>query len=90
MSPPPSQTQTLETQKKITRQFEQLHKVLYQEESDRLAAVKKEEEEKIAAMNDKIKELSGEVLSLTETISVIQEQLKENGMVLLKVCAVQF
>lgn len=49
--------------------------------------MKKEEEEKIAGMKDKIKELSAEVLSLKETIIVIQEQLKGDEMVLLKVCA---
>ncbi|XP_023133744.2 nuclear factor 7, brain [Amphiprion ocellaris] len=76
--------QTLETQKMIKSQFEQLHQVLYHEESVRLAAVTKEEEEKLAGMKDKIKELSAEVLSLTETISVIQEQLKEEDLVLLK------
>uniref|UniRef100_A0A7N8XNL7 Zinc-binding protein A33-like n=1 Tax=Mastacembelus armatus TaxID=205130 RepID=A0A7N8XNL7_9TELE len=76
--------QALETQRLIKRQFEQLHQVLYQEESARLAAVKKEEEEKFAAMKDKIKEFSAEVLSLTEAISVIQQQLKEDDMILLK------
>ncbi|CAN9505628.1 unnamed protein product [Ophioblennius macclurei] len=77
-------SQTLQTQKMIKSQFEQLHQVLYQEESDRLKAVKKEEEEKIAGMKDKMKELAEEVLSLTQTISDIQEQLKEEDMVLLK------
>lgn len=47
--------------------------------------MKKEEEEKIVGMKDKIKELSAELLSLTETIAVIQEQLKEDDMVMLKV-----
>ncbi|XP_069004609.1 nuclear factor 7, brain [Embiotoca jacksoni] len=77
-------SQTLETQKRIKSQFEQLHQVLYHEESTRLAAVKKEEDEKIAGMKDKMKELSAEVQSLTETISIIQEQLKEDDIVLLK------
>jgi len=84
----PSQNQTLHTEKMIKRQFEQLHQVLYDEESARLAAVKKEEEEKIVAMKNKIKELSAEALSFTETIFIIQEQLKEDDIVLLKVCAV--
>lgn len=73
----------------IKSQFEQLYEVLHQEESARIAAVKKEEEEKIAGMKDKIKELSAEVLSLTETIAVIQETLKEEDMDLLKVCTVK-
>ncbi|XP_068435007.1 zinc-binding protein A33 [Clinocottus analis] len=76
--------QALETQRLIKDHFEQLHQVLYQEESARIAAVKKEEDEKIAGMKDKIKELSAQVLSLTETISVIQEQLKEDDLILLK------
>lgn len=74
----------------IKNQFEQLHQVLYLEELARIAAVKKEEEEKIAGMKDKIKQLSAEVLSFTDTISVIQEQLKEDDMVLLKVRIVQY
>ncbi|XP_063326766.1 zinc-binding protein A33 [Pelmatolapia mariae] len=77
-------SQALETQKMIKNHFEQLHQVLYHEESARLAAVKKEEEEKIAGMKEKIKELSAEVTCLTETIAIIQEQLKEDDMVLLK------
>ncbi|XP_029364526.1 nuclear factor 7, brain [Echeneis naucrates] len=77
-------SQALETQRRIKSQFKQLHQVLCQEESARLAAVKKEEEEKIAVIKDKMKELSAEVLSLTDTISVIQEQLKEEDLVLLK------
>lgn len=52
--------------------------------------MKKEEEEKMAGIKDKMKELSAEVLLLTETISVIQEQLKEEDMVLLAVCRVQY
>lgn len=84
------QNQALKTQRVIKSQFEQLHQVLYHEESVRLAAVKKEEEEKTARMKDKFKELAAEVLSLSETIAVIQEKLKEDEMVLLKVCTVQF
>ncbi|XP_076000501.1 zinc-binding protein A33 [Genypterus blacodes] len=76
--------QALETQKQIKNQFEQLHQVLYEEESARLAAVRKEEDEKMAGMKDKIKELSAEMLSISETISVIQEDLKEDNMVLLE------
>ncbi|XP_034046930.1 zinc-binding protein A33 [Thalassophryne amazonica] len=76
-------TQALETQKRIKKQFEQLHHLLYDEESVRLAAVKKEEEERIIAMKDKVKELSAEMVSLAETISILQRELKEDSMVLL-------
>lgn len=78
------ESQAEETQRLINSQFKQLHEVLHQEESARTAAVEKEVDEKIAAIRDRDKELSAEELSLTETISVIQEQLKEDDMVLLK------
>lgn len=83
------QDQALQTQKLIKDQFEQLHEVLYQEESERIAAVKKEEEMRITEMKDKIKELSAETQILRETISVIQDQLKEDNILLLKVCTVK-
>lgn len=51
--------------------------------------MKKEEEERIVGMKDKIKELSAEVQFITEAILAIQEQLQEDDMVLLKVCTVQ-
>lgn len=83
------QGQAQETQRLIKRQFEQFHQVLYQEESKRIAAVKKEEEERLVGMKDKIKELSAEVQFITESIVAIQAQLQEDDMVLLKVCKVQ-
>lgn len=83
------QVQALQTQKLIKDQFEQLHEVLYQEESKRIAAVKREEEARITGMKDKIKELSAETQILRETISVIQDQLKEDNILLLKVCTMK-
>lgn len=83
------QGQALETQRLIKRQFEQFHQVLYEEESKRIAAVKKEEDERLAGMKNKIKELSAEVQFIAEAILTIQEQLQEEDMVLLKVCPVE-
>lgn len=83
------QDQALQTQKLIKDQFEQLHEVLYQEESKRIAAVKREEEVRITGIKDKIKELSAETQILRETISVIQDQLKEDNVLLLKVCTMK-
>lgn len=77
-------TQSVDAQKVIKSQFEQLHQILNQEESLRIAAVKKEEQEKVARMKDKTRELSAEVLCLAETIALIQSELKEEDMVLLK------
>lgn len=47
--------------------------------------MRKEKEEKIAGMKDKVKELSAEVIAIEDTISVIEEQLKEEDLILLKV-----
>lgn len=81
-----SKDQALQTQQLIKNQFEQLHEVLNQEEAKRIAAVKREEEMRIIGMKDKMKELSAEVQTLRETISVIQDQLQEGNMLMLKVC----
>lgn len=43
----------------------------------------------MAGIKDKIKEISAEVQTLTETISVIQDQLKEDDMLMLKVCIME-
>ncbi|XP_015803904.1 zinc-binding protein A33 [Nothobranchius furzeri] len=78
------ESQMLETQAAIRSQFQQLHQVLYDEESSRLAAVEREKEEKITAMKEKIRNTSVDVISATETIAVIQKQLTENDMDLLQ------
>ncbi|XP_038158471.1 nuclear factor 7, brain isoform X1 [Cyprinodon tularosa] len=76
--------QTLETQRKIKSQFEQLHQALHDEESARTEAVKKEEEERITAVKEKMNKLSAEMLSVTETMSAVEKQLKEDDLNLLK------
>ncbi|CAL9693208.1 unnamed protein product [Knipowitschia caucasica] len=76
--------QSLATQNVIKSQFEELHQILNQEERARLSAVTKEEQEKIARMKDKTKELSAEMLCIAETIDLIQDELKEEDIVLLK------
>ncbi|XP_014325178.1 zinc-binding protein A33-like [Xiphophorus maculatus] len=76
--------QTLTTQNKIKNQFEQLHQALCDEESVRREAVKKEEEEKTESIKQKMNELSAEMLSVTETMSAIKTQLKEDDMIILQ------
>ncbi|KAM4598326.1 zinc-binding protein A33 [Polymixia lowei] len=77
-------SQVSETQRKIKDQFEQLHQVLYHEESAKLAALKTEEEEKIAGMKDKMTEISAETQSLIETIRVLEDELKAEDIKLLQ------
>lgn len=76
--------QTLETQRKIKTQFEQLHQALWNEELVRTESVKKDEEKKIAAIKEKMNELSAEMISVSETMSAIERQLKEDDMIILK------
>lgn len=76
----------MHTQEVIRSHFEQLHQILRHEESKRLADVRKEEEEKLAGVKDKVRELSAEVIALADTIAVIEEQLQEEDITLLKVC----
>lgn len=70
----------------IRSHFKQLRQILHDEESKRLAAVRKEEDEKIAGLRDKVRELSAEAFAIADTISVIEEQLQEEDITLLKVC----
>lgn len=51
--------------------------------------MKQEEEEKMAVVTEKMDELSAEMLSITENISFIQEQISQDGIILLKVCVSQ-
>ncbi|KAK5612267.1 hypothetical protein CRENBAI_018784 [Crenichthys baileyi] len=76
--------QSLETQRRIKSQFELLHQALCDEESARTEALKKEEEEKVVAIKEKMNKLSAEILSVTETMSAIERQLKEDDIILLK------
>ncbi|XP_056144098.1 E3 ubiquitin-protein ligase TRIM35 [Lampris incognitus] len=77
-------SQAQQTKTVIKDQFEQLHQVLYQEESARLAALRSEEEEKITGMKQKMAAISAEMLSLTESINILEEELKAEDIVLLE------
>ncbi|KAM9783636.1 LOW QUALITY PROTEIN: zinc-binding protein A33 [Syngnathus typhle] len=73
--------QAADTQRRIRGQFEQLRQMLDQEEEARLAAVKREEEEKTGAMFGKAK---AEMMPLGDHIKVVRKLLEEDDIVLLK------
>jgi len=81
------QNQAAETQLQIQAQFEQLHQALQHEESDRLAALKREEEEKLVGMKEKISEVSEEMRSLQESFSALESELDADDMTVLQVCS---
>lgn len=48
--------------------------------------LKREEEEKITAMKDKMMETAAEMVSLRETICVLEQEMEADDMILLQVC----
>ncbi|XP_041719801.2 zinc-binding protein A33-like isoform X1 [Coregonus clupeaformis] len=71
----PIKNQALETERQIKDQFVKLHLFLYDEEAARLAALKEEEEEKIGVMKSMMTEAAAGMLYLTETITVITQEM---------------
>ncbi|CAB1342652.1 unnamed protein product [Coregonus sp. 'balchen'] len=66
-------SQAQHTARKIKKEFEKLHQFLQDEEEARIAALRKEEEQKSPKMKKMIKEMSREILSLSDTIRAIEE-----------------
>lgn len=73
-------SQTQKTEKKIKEEFEKLHKFLHDEEAHRIAALRKEEEQKSNVMKDKIEKLSKEISSLTDRIRSIEEEMNHEDV----------
>ncbi|XP_030194972.1 zinc-binding protein A33 [Gadus morhua] len=76
--------QAIGTRQEIKAQFERLHHVLHREESERLAALKREEDQKISGMRDKVSEISEEMLSLEESFNFLESELNAEDMALLQ------
>ncbi|XP_074513619.1 nuclear factor 7, brain-like [Sebastes fasciatus] len=70
--------QALDTEMKITEEFEVLQQFLLSEKEVRIAALKEEEEYKREMMKDKIALLTGEVNTLESTINTIEGGMREN------------
>ncbi|KAM6977893.1 uncharacterized protein FYW47_002706 [Aplochiton taeniatus] len=69
-------TQSQQTEKHIKEEFKKLHQLLQEEEEARMATLKEEEEQKSQMMKEKIEGLSREISTLSDTIRVIEEELK--------------
>ncbi|XP_063068563.1 E3 ubiquitin-protein ligase TRIM35-like [Engraulis encrasicolus] len=77
-------TQVQHTEKQIKKEFEELHQFLRDEEAARIAALRKEEEQKSRMMKDKIDKMSREITSLSGTIRVIQKEIKADDITFLQ------
>ncbi|XP_046872212.1 E3 ubiquitin-protein ligase TRIM35-like [Hypomesus transpacificus] len=68
--------QTQHTERQIKEEFKKLHQFLQEEEEARIAALRKEEEQKSQMMKEKIEGLSREISTLSHTIRAIEEELR--------------
>ncbi|XP_069025764.1 nuclear factor 7, ovary-like [Embiotoca jacksoni] len=63
-------------ERQIKEQFEKLHRFLQEEEEARISALREEEEQKSQTIKEKIKAVSREISSLSDTIRVTEEELR--------------
>ncbi|XP_066540486.1 E3 ubiquitin-protein ligase TRIM39-like [Hoplias malabaricus] len=68
-------TQARLTERQIKEEFEELHQFLRDEETARITALRNEEEQKSQRMKEKIKKISREISSLSDTVRAIEEQM---------------
>ncbi|XP_053482627.1 E3 ubiquitin-protein ligase TRIM35-like [Ictalurus furcatus] len=68
--------QAQHTERQIKEEFEKLHQFLRDEEAVRIAALREEEEQKSQMMKEKIENLSRNISSLSDTIRVIEEEMR--------------
>ncbi|XP_031418732.1 E3 ubiquitin-protein ligase TRIM35-like isoform X2 [Clupea harengus] len=72
------------TEKKIQKEFEQLHQLLREEEEARLTAVREEEEEKKKVIDRELDIIQGQILSLENSIHQVENYLKQDDVSFLK------
>ncbi|XP_063056048.1 zinc-binding protein A33-like [Engraulis encrasicolus] len=77
-------TQVQHTEKQIKKEFEELHQFLRDEEAARIAALRKEEEQKSKTMKEKIDKMNREILSLSDTIRVMQKKMQADDITFLQ------
>ncbi|MGH0178008.1 UNVERIFIED_CONTAM: hypothetical protein FKN15_076372 [Acipenser sinensis] len=80
--------QAQQTERQIKEEFEKLHQFLRHEEKARIAALRREEEQKGRIMKEKIEKLTREISSLSDTIRVIEEEMKTEDIIFLQ-CTLQ-
>ncbi|MGH0154553.1 UNVERIFIED_CONTAM: hypothetical protein FKN15_027401 [Acipenser sinensis] len=80
--------QAQQTERQIKEEFEKLHQFLRDEEKARIAALRREEEEKRRIMREKIEKLTREISSISDTIRVIEEEMEAEDIFFLQ-CTLQ-
>ncbi|XP_030648148.1 uncharacterized protein LOC115828326 [Chanos chanos] len=77
--------QAKHTERQINEEFEKLHQFLRDEEAARIAVLREEEEQKSHMMKEKIEEMSREISRFSDTIRAIEEEIKSEDILFLKV-----
>ncbi|KAL6483735.1 hypothetical protein MHYP_G00086070 [Metynnis hypsauchen] len=77
-------TQAQNTERQIKEEFEKLHQFLRDEETARIDALTEEEEQKSQMMRRKIKEMNGEISSLSDTIRNIEKEMEAEDVLFLQ------
>uniref|UniRef100_A0A3Q1GSU9 Nuclear factor 7, ovary-like n=1 Tax=Acanthochromis polyacanthus TaxID=80966 RepID=A0A3Q1GSU9_9TELE len=75
-----SKEQLLTTERQIRAEFNKLHKFLKEEEESRLAALRKEEEQKRKTLSREMKSIQEHISSLSDSISAVEQELQKHNM----------
>ncbi|XP_047448714.1 nuclear factor 7, brain-like [Mugil cephalus] len=75
-----SKNQLLFTENKIRAEFNKLHQFLREEEESRLAALKKEGEQKEEIISREMKRIQEQINSLSDSISAVERELEKDNM----------
>ncbi|KAL2078542.1 hypothetical protein ACEWY4_026227 [Coilia grayii] len=76
--------QSQHTERLVKAEFEKLHQFLRDEEASVISALKEEEDQKSRKMKDRLEKLTGEIASLIDAISTIEEAMDTDDMLFLK------
>ncbi|KAI4894165.1 hypothetical protein NFI96_027840 [Prochilodus magdalenae] len=79
------QNQAQNTERRIKEEFEKLHQFLRDEEAARIAALRKEEEQKSQVIKETIGKMSRELEVLSDTIRKLEEEMESEEVSLIQV-----